>query len=1117
MENRIELCCHTKMSTLQGINSAREYVEEAINRGYKSIAITDTDSTQSFFYADEYLRLYTSNTDFKIIYGSEMHFKISENTDKLYSIYIYVKEQKGLKNLYELISKAYRNIINGTPVIYKEDLIEYRSGLLYAAIGNHSEVYQNIEVPNINDIMNFYDFIGIEPSESNQNTNIKISELCSKNNKLLIGTSECNFINKEDCKCNEVLNFYKKNFDIKYGNNKYFHTTEELIKSFDYIENSKEIVIDNPTKITEQIENITVMPQRISYSGNGAANKIISKKCYDKAKEIYGTVLPEKVKERLELELNSIENNNYAIIYQVTSEIVEYSNKLGYEVTSRGSAGNSFVAYLLGITDINSIECNLPYEFFTGKDYDKEPDIDLNFSEKIRPKIFEFLQEKYGKDKIIWCSTIATINYKTLESCYKEYVKAFKIQNISNGKTIVDKLYGIKSSTGEQPGGILIIPENMEITDICPTEIGENGHIKTHNNYYSICNTGLYRFDLLESDIQTMLHELEKETNIKSKEINLKDKETLKLFKHANDLSYPVSIDGIPRFGTSFVKGMLKIAKPQNFNDLVCMSALSNGTGTWNYNAETLIEKEHKKIDEVISNREDMYNYLLDNGIEKNTAYEIVEFIRDGKLSKRCDLWKRNRDKYYIELKEKWDEYKKILQEHNIPEWYIKSAEKIRYISPKSYSISYTKNEFKIAWYKVHYPKVFYKVYFEIKSDLNINDFYCKRQVQTELNRLYDLKEIHDSNLELDYDKSNDDKIIDLKLILEMFNRGLLKEKTELKDDYNLINSRAIGDYCRSIKHKFNIEELAVLVYRNKRMTIEEKIKKYTDLINNYPDMEVIERINCKHYDSVKTMIKEEIQRLNTEYKELTENDSDSICVWTEYNKSTLRYEHNSDIKNTFRTFKEAFEDIQNYIEEYDDTISFQITKKYFNKNKEIYAKCVVENTEIKLINIENNSDILDIDQIFLNIPTPFKKGDILVSKSRTMFNYGDYSDIFVLDYLCTWKEGIEDTLAKGNYDSSDMIGYGYYLYGEDSTEFVLDHKWDYDSFEYYDGELTENNRILKDISSFVKGKISLELFVHAYDYYKNDYKNYVPNYYTDEGLKLAGLSEEDIKKINHR
>ena len=233
MENRVELCCHTKMSRLQGINSTREYVEEAINRVYKAIAITDTDSTQGFFDADEYLRLYTNNSDLKIIYGSEMHFKILGNTYKLYSIYIYVKEQKGLKNLYELISKAYRNIINGTPIIYKKDLIEYRSGLLYAAIGNQSEVYQNIEVPNIDDIMNFYDFIGIEPNESNKNTNIKISELCSRNNKILIGTSECNFINKEDFECNELLNFYKKNPDIKYGNNKYLHTTDELIKSLD--------------------------------------------------------------------------------------------------------------------------------------------------------------------------------------------------------------------------------------------------------------------------------------------------------------------------------------------------------------------------------------------------------------------------------------------------------------------------------------------------------------------------------------------------------------------------------------------------------------------------------------------------------------------------------------------------------------------------------------------------------------------------------------------------------------------------------------------------------------------------------------------------------------------
>lgn len=551
MENRVELCCHTKMSTLQGINSAREYIKTAIDRGDKAIAITDVDSVQSFFDANEYLRLYAKNTVFKIIYGSEMHFKISENTDKLYTIYIYVKEQEGLKNLYELISKAYKNIIDGIPVIYKKDLIEYRSGLLYAAIGNQSEVYQNIEIANIDAIMKFYDFIGIEPNESEKSTNIIINNLCNKNNKLLIGTSECNFINKEDFKCNELLNFYKKNPDIEYENNKYFYTTDELIKSFDYIENSMKIVIDNTAKIAEQIEKINIIPHKINYPKIESANKIIYQKCYVMAKKIYGTTLPEKIKERLELELNSIKNNNFASIYLISSDMVEYSNRLGYGVTSRGSVGDSFVAYLLGITDINPIEYNLPFEFFAGINYDKEPDIDLNFSEIAQAKIFDFLQEKYGKDKIIWGGTIGTIADETLENCNKEYLNTFEIDDIPNREFVLEKLAGIKKFTSE------------------------------------------------------------------------------------------------------------------------------------------------------------------------------------------------------------------------------------------------------------HHTEAFYKVY------------------------------------------------------------------AELEDNYNLINSKAIGNYCRSIKHKFNTEELAVLVYRNNRMTIEEKIEKYTNLISNYPDMEVIERINCKHYDSVKTMIKEEVQRLNALYKKL--------------------------------------------------------------------------------------------------------------------------------------------------------------------------------------------------------------------------------------------------------
>ena len=1031
MKNRVKLCCHTKMSKLQGINSAKEYIEEAMKRGYKFIAITDVDSTQAFFEAYEYLKSNIDNQDFKVIYGAEMHFKNEKIEHNIYTIYIYVKEQRGLKSLYKLISKAYKNIINGIPIIYKKDLEEYRDGLLFASIGDKGEIYQRLDSYMIDDVINFYDFIGIFAETFDKNRIIKINELCKKYNKTLIGTSECDFINKDDYKCNEILNFYKKSTNIEYGNSKYFQTADELLNSFNYIENAKEIVIDNPKKIAEKIEKIDLIPHKIENLKIDLADRIIAKKCYDKAKEIYGNQLSKEVKDRLELKLQSIRKNNFDSIYLLSSELVKYSNELGYKVGSRGSVGNSFVAFLLGITEINPLKYNLPFEFFAGKDYDKEPDIDLNFSGKITDKIFVYLQRKYGKDRIIW-------------------------------------------------GG-----------------------------------TELYKYDILGYDYLTMLYELEKKTNVDSNTIKLDDKETLKMFLHANDKSYSISTIGVPEFGTTFVKKMIEISKPRNFNDLICISALSHGTGTWTYNASSLIEKEHKKVDEVISNRADMFNYLIKHGIEKSTAFDIVEFVRKGNASRIQNLFKNNMDRYKI-LNEKWNKYKKILQEYNIPEWYIKSAEKIKYMFPKSHTIGYTINAFKIAWYKVHYPKEFYKVYFKIKSDLDINDYYCKRTVMTELNRLYDLKEIHDNNIEFDYDYINDDKIKDLELILEMFNRGILKEKVEIKDDYNLINSRAIADYCRSIKHKFNTEELAVLVYRNQRMSLEEKIDKYNDLIKNYHDMEVIERINCKHYSSVKTMIKDEIQRIKILNKKLIQDDENCIYTWTEFNKSTQKYEHSGDIEHTFKTYKEAFKNIMEYIKEYDDTISFRITKKYFDKRKEkIFADYNVENKKAILVNIsESNKTFLDINQIFLNIPTPFKKGDILISNNSTMCSYGESNDIFVLEYLCTWRKNLERYLANGNYDSSDMIGYGYFFINDNTTEFVREHKWDYDSFEYYDGELTGRDRILKDISSFVKGKIELELFIHAYDVYKTEFKNNMPNFYTDEGLKLAGMTDIDIENL---
>lgn len=774
MENRVELCCHTKMSKLQGINDAREYIAEAIKRGDNAIALTDIDSTQSFFEAYDYLKLCTNSKNFKVIYGAEMHLKESHNTENEYSIYIYVKEQKGLKNLYKLISKAYSHTEYGKPVIYRNELNQSRDGLLFASIGKNSEVYQNIDNSNVLKILKYYDFVGIEPNKSNENINKKINELCKKENKIIIGTSECNFINEKDYRCNEILNFYKKSNNIEEGNYNYFQRTKELIDKFNYLENAKEIVNDNTKKIANKIDKINLIQVKDKCPEIESADTILNRKCYDKAKRLYGGKLPKDIKDRLKLEIGSIIKNQFETIFLIYSEIAEYSNKLGYKVGYRGSVGCSLVAYLLGITNIDPLKYNLPFEVFVGKDYNKKPDIYLNCSGKIRYKIFEYLQKRFGKYKVILGGTICTLSDKTVTDCFNEYEKNFEIDDFENKKEVLQKLAGVKRITGEHPEGIFIIPTELGILDFCPTEIGDKGYLKTHCDYHTLWDLGLYKFNILSNDDLTMIHELEKETKINSKDIDFNDKQTLKMFLHTNNKSYMISTKGISEFGTKFVEKMIEVAKPKNFNDLVCISALSHGTDTWTCNAARLIKNECKKVDEVISNREDMYNYLINNGIGNKKAYDIVDFVGRGKASKARSEWQYMRDGHKNYNKQ-WDKYKNIMRKHNIQNWYIESAEKISYMFPKSHAISYTINAFKIAWFKVHYPEAFYKVYFKIKSKLNIKDYYCKSQVKNELHRLYDKKERHEIDKELDYNCANRDKINDLELILEMFNRGILK------------------------------------------------------------------------------------------------------------------------------------------------------------------------------------------------------------------------------------------------------------------------------------------------------------------------------------------------------
>ncbi len=347
---RIELGCSTKMSQMKGINTAEEYIEEAIKRGWKGIGIADVDSVQSFIEVEKYIRT-KEIENFKIVYGLKMKFIEDEEKDepeaKAYNIIILVKEQKGLKNLYTLLTRAFESGTERNPIVLKSKLDKYRKGLLYGTYGEEGEMYYNLyrnkDIEKINDIAKYYDFIQIEPTHNKETIEInkKIIKLGNENNITICGASNPVFIKEEDKICSEILNHYQGKRNIENDNERYLHTTEEMLSKFSYLskEEAEKIVITNTNKILEECENISTIENNYEpkYPEIKNSKETIKEKCYKKAHEIYGNKLPKEVEERLELEINSIVKNNYETIYLLSEEIVKKSNELGYPVGARGS------------------------------------------------------------------------------------------------------------------------------------------------------------------------------------------------------------------------------------------------------------------------------------------------------------------------------------------------------------------------------------------------------------------------------------------------------------------------------------------------------------------------------------------------------------------------------------------------------------------------------------------------------------------------------------------------------------------------------------------------------------------------------------------------------------
>ncbi|MFW6030512.1 MAG: PolC-type DNA polymerase III, partial [Halanaerobiales bacterium] len=632
------------------------------------------------------------------------------------------------------------------------------SGQLYKAI------LQNKSKNEIKKTASFYDYLEIQPIGNNQyligkqveskdelkEINKKIYELGKKLNKKVVATGDVHFLNKEDDIFREILQLGQKFDDADKQPPLFYRTTEEMLAEFSYLgrEAAKEVVIENPNSIAEKIESMKPIPDGLFTPEIEGAEEQVRNMSFNKAHDMYGDELPELVKNRLEKELESIIDNGYAVIYLISHKLVKKSLEDGYLVGSRGSVGSSLVATMCDITEVNPLpphyrcpKCNkveffesedvgvgvdledkkcpecgsdyikdgfdIPFEVFMGFKGDKVPDIDLNFSGEYQSKIHKETEKLFGEEYVYRAGTISTIADRTAFGFVKGYVderdinlRKAEINRLVNGCT------GVRRTTGQHPGGLMVVPKHMDIHDFTPIQHPANDQdtdvLTTHFDYHSISGR-ILKLDLLGHDDPTSIRMLQDITGIKPKNIPIDDPETMSIFSGTEALGIDeenvttkVGTLGIPEFGTSFVRQMLVDTKPTTFAELVRISGLSHGTDVWLNNAQDLIKEGTAELAEVISVRDDIMNYLLKKGVEPSKAFWIMEHVRKGKGLT--------------------DEEENIMIENDVPDWYIESCKKIKYMFPKAHAAAYVMMAFRIAYFKVHYPEAFYKTYFTIKA-----------------------------------------------------------------------------------------------------------------------------------------------------------------------------------------------------------------------------------------------------------------------------------------------------------------------------------------------------------------------------------------------------------------
>lgn len=689
-------------------------------------------------------------------------------------IIVFAKNQTGLRNLYHIISDAHLKFFKRNPRMPKSELLQYREGLIIGSACEAGELFQAVIAhkshAELKRIASFYDFLEIQPLSNNmfmladgtveneeqlRDFNRTIVRLGEEMGKPVCATGDVHFLNPEDEIYRRILLASKGFSDCDRPNPLYFRTTDEMLEEFSYLgaEKAFEVVVTNPNHIADLCDVIRPVPHNLFAPKIENSVEDLKNLVYGKLHRLYGENPPEIIQKRVDTELNDIITCHYDVIYMSAQKLVQNSLEHGYLVGSRGSVGSSLVAFMSGITEVNSLpahyrcpkckycsfdvpdgincgadlpdakcpECgeqlekdgfNIPFETFLGFGGDKVPDIDLNFSGEYQSRAHQYCIDMFGASHVFRAGTIGTVAEKTAYGYVKKYLSE---RNMTASKAEENRLAAgcvdVRRTTGQHPGGLVVIPQENEIWDFCPVQHPADDTntdiITTHFEYHSM-EENLLKLDMLGHDDPTMIRMMEDLTGVDAQKIPLDDKDTMSIFTSSKVLGYEhdpilteVGTVGIPEFGTSFTRGMLMDTKPTQFDTLIRLSGFSHGTDVWLGNAKDLILSGTASVNQAIGCRDDIMLYLIKCGLPEKRAFKFMEAVRKGAIHKG----------------KPWPEgIEDEMRQHEVPEWYIDSCKKIKYLFPKAHAAAYVMMAFRIAWFKVHHPLAYYAAYFYRRS-----------------------------------------------------------------------------------------------------------------------------------------------------------------------------------------------------------------------------------------------------------------------------------------------------------------------------------------------------------------------------------------------------------------